>query len=96
MAATYGQEGLRMLDRWGATKFLKVSSRGAKIAYKGDMFRFTARLMFDVAPRWMLFVLLALGVGIWVPWKHVVARVQAGPSKQISNHYKTKDVTLRA
>ena len=96
LAATYGQEGLRMLDRWGATKFLKVSSRGAKIAYKGDLFRLTARLMFDVVPRWMLFVLLALGVGIWVPWKHVVARVQAGPSKQISNNYKTKDVASQA
>ena len=86
LAATYGQEGLRMLDRWGATKFLKVTSRRAKIAYKGVWFRLLARLMSHV-PRWMLFVLLALGVGIWVPWKHVVARVQAGPSKQISNNY---------
>ena len=95
LAATYGQEGLRMLDRWGATKFLKVTSRGAKIAYKGVLFRLLARLMSHV-PRWMLFVLLALGVGIWVPWKHVVARVQGGPSKQISNHYKTKDVASQA
>ena len=63
--------------------------------YKGELVRLASRLMFHV-PHWMLFVLLALGVGIWVPWKHVVARGQASPSKQISNHYKTKDVASQA
>ena len=95
LAATYGQDGLRMLDRYGATTFLKVSSRGAKIAYKGDLFRLAARLLLHM-PRWTLFVLLALGAGIWVPWKQLATRVQTGPSKQIGDHGQTKDVASQA
>ena len=70
LAATYGQEGLSVLDRYGATTFLKFSSRGAKIAYKGDFVRLATRLLLHM-PRWTLFLLLALGVGVWVPWKNV-------------------------
>lgn len=95
LAATYGQDGLRMLDRYGATTFLKVSSRGAKIAYKGDVFRLAARLLLYM-PRWMLFVLLALGLGIWVPWKRVLARVQPLSPQQASGHDVTKDPASQA
>jgi hypothetical protein len=72
LAATYGQYGLRMLDRYGATAFLKFSSRGAKIAYKGDFVRLVARLLLHM-PRWTLFLLLALGVGVWAPWRNMAA-----------------------
>jgi hypothetical protein len=95
LAATYGQDGLRMLDRYGATTFLKVSSRGAKIAYKGDIFRLASRLLLHM-PRWILFVLLALGIGIWVPWKRVLARVQPTSPQQASGHDATKDTASQA
>ena len=73
LAATYGQDGLRMLDRYGATTFLKLSSRGAKIAYKGDLFHLAARLLLHL-PRWMLFGLVALGVWVWLPWAYLASR----------------------
>lgn len=73
LAATYGQDGLRMLDRCGATTFLKLSSRGAKIAYKGDLFHLAARLLLHL-PRWMLFGLVALGVWVWLPWADLARR----------------------
>jgi hypothetical protein len=95
LAATYGQDGLRMLDRYGATTFLKLSSRGAKIAYKGDIFRLAARLLLHM-PRWMLFGLLALGIGIWVPWKRVLTRLQPISPQQASVHNATKDPASHA
>lgn len=95
LAATYGQDGLRMLDRYGATTFLKVSSRGAKIAYKGDIFRLAARLLLHM-PRWTLFVLLGLGIGIWVPWKRVLARGQPISPQQASSHDATEDTASQA
>lgn len=95
IAATYGQEGLRMLDRYGPTTFLKFSSRTAKIAYKGDLFRLAARLLLNM-PRWTLFVLLAIGAGVWVPWTQVTARMQSRPSKHSSDHGETKDIASQA
>ena len=68
LAATHGQQGLRLLDQIGAVKFVKYSARASKIAYKGDLIRLIARLLTRI-PTWMLYALAGLGIGVWVPWR---------------------------
>ncbi|WP_242482356.1 hypothetical protein [Thiocystis violacea] len=68
LAATYGQQGLRALDRMGAVTFVKVSARASKIAYKGDLIRLIARWLMQV-PTWALYAIVGLGIAVWVPWR---------------------------
>lgn len=68
LAGTFGQTGLRALDKVGALRFVKYSARTGKMAYKGDIIQLLARLML-VVPQWLLVVLVALGALVWVPWR---------------------------
>jgi hypothetical protein len=68
LAATYGKGGLQVLDRVGALKFAKFSARGSKMVYKGDAIQLFARLFLNV-PDWVLYLLVALGAFVWVPWR---------------------------
>ena len=68
VAATYGKGGLQVLDKVGALKFAKFTARGSKIAYKGDVVQLLARLFLKV-PDWVLYLLVALGAFVWVPWR---------------------------
>lgn len=81
VAATYGRDGLRMLDKYGATTFLKLSSRGTKIAYRGSVFNLATKMLLSV-PRWTRFILLFLGFAIWIPWKLLLSHVQMILSKR--------------
>jgi hypothetical protein len=85
VAATYGQDGLRMLDKYGATTFLKLSSRGTKIAYRGSVFNLATKMLLSV-PRWTRFILLFLGIAIWIPWKLLQSRLQTILSKLGGGH----------
>ncbi|MFB1485762.1 MULTISPECIES: hypothetical protein [unclassified Thiocapsa] len=67
-AATFGKGGLQVLDKVGALKFAKFTARGSKIAYKGDVVQLLARLFLKV-PVWMLYLLVALGAFVWMPWR---------------------------
>jgi hypothetical protein len=68
VAATYGKDGLQVLDKVGALKFAKFSARGSKMAYKGDAIHLLARLFLKV-PDWVLYLLVALAAFVWVPWR---------------------------
>jgi hypothetical protein len=58
---------LQVLDRIGPTQFIKLTSRGSKMAYKGDIIHLIARFFLHV-PTWMLYLIVALGAVVWVPW----------------------------
>ena len=68
LAATYGKGGLQVLDKVGALRFAKLTARGSKMAYKGDVIHLLARLFLKV-PDWVLYLLVALGAFAWVPWR---------------------------
>ena len=68
LAATFGQGGLRILDKVGAIKFVKYSARASKMAYKGDIFHLLARALLMV-PTWVLYIIVMLGGVIWIPWR---------------------------
>ena len=66
LAATFGQGGLRVLDKFGAVKFVKFSSRASKMAHKGDIFKLIASLLLRI-PNWILYILVLLGGLVWIP-----------------------------
>ncbi|MFE8033077.1 hypothetical protein [Thiohalocapsa marina] len=70
LAATYGQGGLRALDKVGAIKFTKFASRGSKMAYKGDLLQLIAKVLL-MLPRWVLYALIGLGALVWLPIKPI-------------------------
>ena len=67
-AATYGQAGLRLLDKIGAINFVKYTARGGKMVYKGDILDLLARML-AALPAWVLYLLVGLGAVVWVPWQ---------------------------
>lgn len=75
LAATYGRDGLRFLDRLGALKFAKYTARAGRVAYKGDWVRLLAHLLVQL-PRGLLYLIAAVGIGVWVPWRRLQAYVQ--------------------
>ena len=83
LAATYGQEGLRVLDKVGAINFVKYTARGSKMAYKGDVFQILARLL-ALLPQWLLAMLVALGAWVWLPWQ-ALNRLSQGFRQRIVN-----------
>ena len=83
LAATYGQEGLRVLDKVGAINFVKYTARGSKMAYKGDVFQILARLL-ALLPQWLLAMLVALGAWVWLPWQALI-RLSQGFRQRIVN-----------
>lgn len=82
-AATFGQTGLRVLDKVGALKFTKIASRSSKMAYKGDIFKLLARLLL-MLPIWSLYLISLFGVIIWVPW-HAVSRLGNRSSSKVAD-----------
>lgn len=68
LAATFGQGGLRVLERVGAITFVKISSRASKMAHKSDFFYLLAWLLL-MLPTWVLFMVVALGIVILIPWR---------------------------
>ncbi|WP_295385602.1 hypothetical protein [uncultured Thiodictyon sp.] len=66
-AATFGQGGLRLLDKLGTFRFIKFSARAGKIAYKGDAIQLLARLLMGL-PNWLLYLFVGVGAAVWVPW----------------------------
>ncbi|MBB1073851.1 hypothetical protein HUU62_05425 [Rhodoferax sp. 4810] len=68
LAATFGQGGLRVLDKVGAIKFVKIASRTAKMVHKGDLLQLIAKLLL-ILPIWMLYIVVLLGAAVWLPWR---------------------------
>lgn len=68
LASTFGQSGLRALDKVGVIKFVKFSTRASKMAYKGDIIHLLARWLLMV-PTWILGMIVALGAATWLPWR---------------------------
>lgn len=66
LSATYGQQGLRTLDRLGAVRFVKYSARASKIAYKGDLVRLIARWLMRI-PTWVLCAIVGFALLVWLP-----------------------------
>jgi hypothetical protein len=66
-AATFGPDGLRLLDKIGAINFVKYTARGSKMLYKGDILNLVARLL-TALPLWVLYLLVGCGAFVWVPW----------------------------
>ncbi len=86
LAATYGQEGLRLLNRMGATTFAKLASRTSKVIYKGTLAQLAMKML-RFMPEWALYALVILGIAIWIPpaslmtlFAGAFARDQASPS----------------
>lgn len=71
-AATFGQGGLRVLDKLGAFGFMKFSARAGKIAYKGNAVQLLARLLMDI-PNWLLYLLVGLGAAVWIPGRWITS-----------------------
>ncbi len=66
LAATYGQNGLKLLDKIGAIKFVKYTARGSKMIYKGDIINLMARLL-SLIPEFILYLLMAAATVVWLP-----------------------------
>lgn len=49
-------------------KFVKYSARGSKLLYEGDLLRLLAECLAEL-PRWLLYLIVALGAWAWVPWR---------------------------
>ncbi|EGV16447.1 hypothetical protein [Thiocapsa marina] len=77
LAATYGPNGLRLLDRVGPARFVKYSARGTKIAYKGEVVQKVARLLVHL-PHSVLYGMLILAVTLWLPWRRMLRRSLTG------------------
>jgi len=78
VAATYGQNGLRVLDRIGAVKFVKYTARGGKMLYKGDIIHLLARLL-ALIPNFVLYLMVVAGALVWLPWRTLAdLRTQSG------------------
>lgn len=73
LAATFGQSGLRALDKVGVIKYVKFSTRASKMAYKGDIFHLLARLLLMV-PAWILYMIVALSAVTWLPWRGLFSK----------------------
>ncbi len=71
LAATYGVEGLRLLDRVGPTRFVKYSARSTKIVYRGDVVQKVARLLVKL-PDGLLYGILILTSLLWLPWRRLL------------------------
>jgi hypothetical protein len=71
-AATFGQGGLRVLDKMGALRFTKFSARAGKIAYKGNALQLLARLLMDI-PHWLLYLFVGLGAAVWIPGRWIIS-----------------------
>jgi hypothetical protein len=71
-AATFGQGGLRVLDKLGTFGFMKLSARAGKIAYKGNAVQLLARLLMDI-PNWVLYLLVGLGAAVWIPGRWIIS-----------------------
>ncbi|WP_020508465.1 hypothetical protein [Lamprocystis purpurea] len=76
-AATFGQGGLRVLDKFGTFSFIKFSARAGKMAYKGDALHLLARLLMSI-PNWLLSLLVGLGAAVWMPWRWIVSLTHMG------------------
>ena len=72
LAATFGKDGLTVLDKVGGLKFTKLVSRASKMTYKGDIFRLIAKLLLLITT-WILYFFVALGVVIWIPWRFLTS-----------------------
>lgn len=66
LAATFGQNGLKLLDKTGAITFTKFTSRASKMAYKGDIATLIAKALLWL-PMWLLYAVIALATWMWVP-----------------------------
>jgi hypothetical protein len=71
-AATFGQGGLRVLDKLGTFGFMKFSARAGKIAYKGNAVQLLARLLMDI-PNWLLYLLVGLGAAVCIPGRWITS-----------------------
>jgi hypothetical protein len=92
LAATYGQGGLRTLDKVGAIKFTKFASRGSKMVYKGDLLQLIAKVLL-MLPRWVLYALIGLGALVWLPIKPTARLFRRGDKPVIAPAEKTKVVS---
>ena len=82
VAATYGRSGLVVLDKVGPMTFIKFTARGGKMIDKGDVIALIARLLLKVPPA-LLYLLVALGALVWVPWRGLARlgrAMRVGPS----------------
>ncbi|MBN8411430.1 hypothetical protein [Halomonas litopenaei] len=68
LAATFGQTGLKILDTTGPIKFVKITSRVPKLAYKGDLAALIAKTLV-MLPSWLLYIIIALATWMWAPKK---------------------------
>lgn len=71
-AATFGQGGLKLLDKVGVFKFSKIASRASKMAYKGDIIQLLIKLLL-LLPLWLLYVFIIFGAVVWMPWRILAA-----------------------
>lgn len=72
LAATYGQGGLRLLNRMGATTFTKLAARTSKVIYKGTAAQLFMKIL-RFMPEWVLYALAIFGVAIWIPPSSLMA-----------------------
>ncbi len=77
LAATYGVEGLRLLDRVGPTRFMKYSARSTKILYRNDVVQRIARLLVKL-PDGLLYGILILTTLVLLPWRSGWRRLLSG------------------
>ena len=88
LAATYGQEGVRTLNRVGATSFTKLLARPAKFVYSGKAMQLAKKIVSWV-PAWFLYVFIVLGIIIWVPSAALMSAFKwAFTSDQATNSHK--------
>lgn len=66
LAATFGIDGMRVLERFGPTKFLVKVNRLESWLHNGHWWKYIFRWLADV-PSWLLITLTVSGVLAWIP-----------------------------
>jgi hypothetical protein len=72
LSATFGKEGLHVLNKVGAIKFTKVASRTSKMIYKGDILKLLAKFLL-LFPTWFLYFIVFFGTVALIPHRLLAA-----------------------
>lgn len=98
VATTYGEKGIALLNKVGASKFMQSLPKYkglAKVGWKHRASLALPNLFSKLFPTWVLYVLAIFGVAVWLPlkrWTIASLRKLAGKIPFLRNRLETEDV----
>ena len=96
LATAYGEKGVVLLNKVGASKFMKIMPKKglAKVGWKHRASLALPNLFSKLFPTWALYVLAFSGIAIWLPikrWTIAALRKLAGKIPFLRNRLETED-----